>query len=227
MALDDAASEAVEVRQSSRPSEEDTHSYEHDPMQSSFFTVCVKLGMKKCAPRAWAQMYVRPEVICLLYFSATLSGMAIFGVLFISGFKWFTPHSHIPVMIFLVAQSVRQSGFWMYGPPFASARQGRSLVVFVALSVLYMSVVSIAGPKSYVPYGSRIVAVIAVSVAAVTFTCAAAFGGIPADHPSEPHKTILTPLSNAFFSTLRLMDALTDLGFVRILAAQVWMPYFD
>lgn len=166
-------------------------------------------------------MCVRPEVICVLYFFATVASMVIFAALFIPGFHWFAPRAHIPIVMLIVAQTLRQSLFWRYGPKAAKLKPCKALVIFVATTVLFMSVTSFAGPISYVPYRSRILTLIGISAAAFFFSCAAACGGIAADHPPQPHKSLMTPLLNACFSTLRLMDALTDMGLVRILATQV------
>lgn len=186
-----------------------------------FFKVCMRLGMSRQAARGWAMMYVRPDIICILYFFTTTASMAIFVALFIPGFHWFTPTAHIPVLVLVISQTLRQCLFWRNGPKASASKSCRALVSFVAVSVLFMAVLAFAGPMNCVPYRSRITTLMSISAAALLFSCAAASGGVEADHPSQPHKSLLTPFTNACFSTLRLVDALTDLGFVRILASQV------
>lgn len=192
-----------------------------DPCHTPFFRVCIHFGMSSEAPSAWAMMYVRPEIICVLYFTSSVGGIVIFAVLYISGFPWFTRQAHIPVLIFISSQMIRQCGFWRHGPQFATMHSNKVLLPFTVGSLLFMIILAFAGPISYVPYRSRITTLITMSAAAFLISVSAVCGSIAADHPPQPHKSLLAPITNACFSALRIMDALTDWGFVRILATQV------
>eukprot|EP00892_Ulva_mutabilis_P012499 jgi/Ulvmu1/9621/UM054_0051.1 len=185
-----------------------------------FFRAAVRLGMSQEAPDSWANIYVRPDIVRQLYFSASIGCMAVFAALFIPGFQWFAPMARVPIIIFLVVQTARQGWFRQHGPAFAGTKPARIGVSIVAASLLTMSALAFAGPDQYVPYGNRVITLIGVSLAAFFVSCAAGCGGVAADHPYQPHKSLLGPLINATFSTLRLMDALTDMTFVRILATQ-------
>lgn len=110
---------------------------------------------------------------------------------------------------------------WYMGPAFGTTNARHLLLVIVTICAVYLFGVSCIGPQHFVPFQSRFVYTVWTAIAILVCNIYTACGAIPAGHLTEPYKTLITPVLNSAFTTLRVTDSGTDLGFARVLWEQV------
>eukprot|EP00892_Ulva_mutabilis_P012516 jgi/Ulvmu1/9637/UM054_0069.1 len=81
----------------------------------------------------------------------------------------------------------------------------------------YLQLSSFVGPIDFTPFQNRLVNTITTGLEVFLLHIYTATGATAAEHPAEPYQTMMVPLTNSAFSTLRSLDAFTDLGLVRLL----------
>lgn len=183
--------------------------------------ICTMLGVSKDALTGWAKLHVQPHHICLAYYAAiaifSVSGLVLYGF----GFPWLTAVMQIPAFISVTSVLCMAAMIWHHGPAAASKPVFMGISAFFVVPTAFFLIASFIGPDSMVPYRSRLGNVAGCICFMFTGFCAGALGGTAADHPPQPYSSLLPPLKNAAFSTLRFIDTMTDFGVVRILLQQV------
>lgn len=186
-----------------------------------FFKAAAHFGMRADAADGWSQMHVQPHHVCSVAMTAGVLGSTAFPFLHIFGSSWPTVKIHIPALTVFVCLNVHVGGVWRYGPKFCGKRASQVLISGVTICGVYLYLASCVGPLSFVPFQNRLASTIGHAVGILFMNVFSSCGGMAAEQPAQPHVSLLTPVTNAAFSTLRLVDSGTDMGLVRVLWDQV------
>lgn len=171
--------------------------------------------------KSWALVYKKPHIACIIYFVSAITGIAAFGWLHIAGFPWMTLKAHIPILLFVGVSTVQVVGMWLMGPAYGSTQFSKPFQLVGAGSGVYTIAASFAGPLDFTPFQDRLLNVTVTGLSCLLMYISSAFGGVAADLPPEPYQGLVLPLANSAFTALKLTDAGTDLGFMRMLWEQV------
>lgn len=185
---------------------------------SKFMKACAAIGMSE---EGWAKLHVQPRKICMAYNAAVSADCILVSVMYGVGCSWPTAFMQIPALVVLVTALYLAALIWRGGPLSASQPWYKSMAVIHSVASGFVLVASFVGPDDLVPFDSRIGNVIGSSCLLFSGLSSAMLGGNDADHPPQPYTSLVQPLKNAAFSTLRFIDNMTDYGFVRLLLYQV------
>ena len=208
------------IRVTSRHESSTEHNAAVHPHQR-FAEVCWKLGMKHEAPFGWASLHVKPHIVCVAYIFSIAGVLTANSVLYGIGLPWLNYTMHFPYMIAMVSLFCCTTLVWRFGPLIVKSTAYKSALGLFSATSAFLQVASFIGPDSCTPFSNRVVTIFGTSLAMFPGFCFTVFGGGEAEHPPEPYSSLWHPLMNAAFSTMRFMDAMTDVGFVRILLTQV------
>lgn len=186
-----------------------------------FFSFCTALGMSHDAPLGWAKLHVRPHAMCAAYFMSMATMCLSLSTLYGIGLPWPMLMIHIPFLFCLSSILCMGGLIWRRGPLVSSGHAFMGALTSFTLSGSFILITPFIGKEIYMPFGSPIVTVPGLAVFMFAGFCAGGFGGAASDHRPEPYESLGPPLTKALFSTLRLMDTVTDFGLVRILLHQV------
>lgn len=185
------------------------------------FTGCHPLAMSQSAACGWQMIHVKPHAVFMGYCFSVTGMLVSQGVLYGIGLPWFMLMVHFAYMVATVAIVICAALMWRSGPKAACGTVYKMVLALYSAASLLLLGASFAGPLRYTPFSDLVVTTIGSAVYLVFASCSSLFGGSAADHPREPHQTLWPPLTSAAFITMRFMDVLTDMGFVRILVTQV------
>lgn len=188
-----------------------------------FDDVCRMLGMAQHAPNGWKKLHVKPHVICVACFSSWAVQCAIGAVLFAAGVPWLSPVVHPCYMVATTCNSTCLVWIWRGGPQAAKLPAFRIVFAGYVAASVGMLVAPFVKPE-YTPFSHPYMAILGAGMFVWSGALAAGFGGNAADHPQQPHNSLWAPISATAFSTMRIVDIITDIGFVRILMTQVSPP---
>jgi hypothetical protein len=170
------------------------------------------LGMTPEAAHGWARLHVKPYFICTGYHTGVIATLGTFAGVFFMGFPWFTWHAHSAMMLFLPGLFGCQCMIWRWGP-MASAKPLYNLCILVmTIGGAGATVPAFVGPLRFTPFRNRPLSTGLIAVAAFFLNLSGSLGGVPANHPHQPHTSMWVPVFDAFSKTRSTMDALTDLG---------------
>eukprot|EP00892_Ulva_mutabilis_P012454 jgi/Ulvmu1/9581/UM054_0011.1 len=178
---------------------------------------CLRLGMRESTVDAWSRIHVQPHVIWAWNMGSGLATAVWFPAVALAGFPWFMARAHIPALVWAFTTSLHVIGMGYIGPGFALTKSAKACNAFGVLSMVYLLTASFVGPISFTPFQNRLVNTICTGMGLLLVYIYTSTGGTAAEHPADPYPTILAPLTNSAFSTLRSLDAYTDLGLVRLL----------
>lgn len=191
---------------------------------SRFARVCEHLCMSPAAPDGWALMHQKPHRICIAYFTSAAGTIASVSILYGGGFPMVTPKVHIPCIGYALSYALLVAWIWRGGPLGGAAKNYKSVVPIMIGFLGYLTVSSFLGPIHYIPFENRLVNLFGTAAYGYFMTCSGCLGGNMRDIPAVPYRSLLVPVVNAAFTTMRFLDVLTDLGFARILLDQVSIP---
>lgn len=180
-----------------------------------------RVRMDDSAADGWSSIHCQPRAIRACNLIAGMAGTVLYPLPHLAGFPWLTARSQIPALVFFFSQGVNVGGMWRHGPAFASSIPGQGMSGIAGATGFYLLAAASAGPLSFTPFHDRLVSTIWAAPTVYLMYTFAASGGTAAEHPVEPYQTLMTPLVNSAYSTLRVLDAATDLTFVRLLWEQV------
>lgn len=189
-----------------------------------FFKAATRFGMLADAADGWSQIHVQPHHVCAMGMSAGVLGTTAFAFLHIFGSPWLTMKIHIPAVTMFALYEVYVAGVWRYGPHFTQTHAGQLVIGVATICSMYLFLLSFVGPLTFTPFQSRVASTIGSAIGVFLLCVFSACGGMAAEHPSEPHISLSTPVMTAAFSSLRLIDSGTDMGLVRVLWDQVSSP---
>lgn len=186
-----------------------------------FAKVCQLLGASEKAQHGWAKIHVKPHIGCLTWACSFSLALGILATLQIGGIPWGIPLMNACGIISVATAAVSTAMIRRMGPEGAATQAYMVLSGVLAISVAVVEITAVAGPIRFCPFRNRLLFAVVDSVAIFASMVAALNGGSSSDHPAEPHTSIWPSIAKAAFSSLRLVDCLTDIGFVRILVTQV------
>lgn len=186
-----------------------------------FVRTCKMLGMSKDAPYGWAQIHVKPHVALLVCICSDCVAMVILAILNVGGVPWGVTLMNVLGIASTASHCCGISWLWRMGPMGAKAPFYAVLSVISTISLVMMVVAALAGPIRFTPFQDRLLFVVADAVSVFAKMWSGLNGSFAADHPPEPYTSIWPSMTNAAFTSSRLVDSLTDIGFVRILLTQV------
>jgi hypothetical protein len=217
---DESAKALAPFANSSAPSPSKAALQDRQPPED-IVRLCKALYMHPSAAAGWAMMHESP-CQCLVTFFVYyviallgLDGMFTWGLIWS---PWF-PYIVLPCACsMLPADLVAISGFWRYGPSFATSPIFAIGGVFFVLPTLALTALAYLVPGKMNVLGDQI------ACTAVLFTSGVACGmtlKLASEFPEQPIKGFRAPLFDSFMRALQIVDALTDMGVVRLLAKQV------
>eukprot|EP00892_Ulva_mutabilis_P011461 jgi/Ulvmu1/8688/UM047_0028.1 len=192
-----------------------------DKLPHEYFPeVCWLLGMKQQAAYGWAQLHIKPHIMCTAYISSIAGILTASAVLYGGGLSWPNLVIHSPYAIATCSLVLCAALVWRFGPRIVSTPVYKIALAVYSTASGFLHVASIAGPGTCVPFSSRLLAIVGAASVMLPGFCSTVLGGGEAEHPPEPHNTVRPLLVNAAFSTMRFIDVMSDMGFVRILLDQ-------
>ena len=177
--------------------------------------------MRQNTTAGWSRIHVQPDTACVADIASGLIGSSVLSLLYVLGFPWPTWRVHIPAIVLLAAMQLHVGGIWCMGPTFARTKRGLLILGVACISACILIGSASLGPLKFVPFQNRVTFTVWAAVGCLVSSWYLACGAGPGDQPSEPYTTLLTPVINSAFSTLRLMDCQTDMTFARVLWDQV------
>jgi hypothetical protein len=175
------------------------------------------------AAAGWCMMSKTPCTFLVVFFVCYALTILGFGSIYILGLRqslWF-PYVVIPASVYVPIDIIMVALFWYYGPVLA-----RSDVITV-LSSISGSLLLLTGMVAHisfdlvVPFGSKLFHTLALFPTLFAANMVLKLAREPSEHPSKPHANLLPPLLGSAIKTVRMMDALTDIGIVDMLARKV------
>jgi hypothetical protein len=185
--------------------------------------LCRTLHMHGDAAAGWCKMSETPCVCLVSFFIFQWLTLLSFGGMFTLGLlrsPWF-PYIVIPCGIYGSMDIVWFGMFWRYGPGFAWSRLFTIVNPVISVQVVFLVLISHIVPGIATPFGSKPVYTVALFASIFTLHMSCLLGREPYEQPLRPHRSIVAPLVTATIRTVRLMDALTDVGIVHLISRKV------
>jgi hypothetical protein len=185
--------------------------------------LCKCLGMHASAVHGWTAMSTKPRAaICIFFFCNTLCIIICFlnfgiGLLHSS---W-QPYLGIAVVPFFMMEVLIASLFWRNGPMFAKTKSYSLLFLVWLCAGGPVPVLTYLGPPATLPFNSLLANTLLGGAAILFSNVANKLGRLPMDHPPKPMPNFRFVFFDAYVRTLRVMDALTDMILIRLLATKV------
>lgn len=195
------------------------HSKPH--LRSKFLMRCQSFGMSQGAIDSWEKLFVQTEAAIVLWVAVVVVTTGLYAYLFV-GAPADGIYSHVfrvPLGVVLVNQGFNAIGIWRNGQPFMNGFVAKFMILLSTPCVLLIMVAGYICPMDSVPFDSTLHLTAVLTVLTWLLNCFAAF--VPMALPSEPCRQLLSVLFSALMSTIRSIDAATDLSFLRVLAVQV------
>lgn len=173
------------------------------------------------APSGWAKIHVKPHVGRFTYTFSVSVGITTMAVVYVGAVPWGIPIMNIPALISVVSYVFLAGWIWRFGPAAAAAPTYLAASSVLTLASSFFVTVVFIGPTSYSPFGDRLSFLIGASLCIFATLLSGLFGGIAADQPPQPYTTIWPAAMKAAFTSMRLVEGLTNIGVVRLLLDQV------
>jgi hypothetical protein len=185
--------------------------------------LCKCLGMHASAAHGWTVISMKPRAaICIFFFCNTLCIIICFlnfGIGLLQS-SW-QPYLGIALVPFFMMEVVIASLFWRNGPMFAKTKLYALLFLVWLCAGGPVPVLTYLGPPAALPFNSLLTNTLLGGAAILFSNVANKLGRLPMDHPPEPMPNFRFVFFDAYVRTLRVMDALTDMILVRLLATKV------
>jgi hypothetical protein len=185
--------------------------------------LCKCLGMHTSAAHGWTAISMKPRAaICIFFVCITLCISTLFlnfgiGLLHSS---W-QPYLGIALSPFFTMEVVMAALFWRNGPMFAKTKLYALLFLVWLCAGGPVPVLTYLGPPAALPFNSLLTNTLLGGAAILVSNVANKLGRLPMDHPPEPMPNFRFVFFDAYVRTLRVMDALTDMILIRLLATKV------
>ena len=178
---------------------------------------CQALGMSERAVDGWETLHVQAEAAIVWFF-----GSAAMTVCLLAYMLYGTRHASmykialtVLISVCLLTTFVTKSVVWHLGHRFKQTVAYKPTLAATMLPFACVAVIGNLAPIDEIPFGAPLHfdAVLAVT----KFGFAAMSLVMPVAVPRQPNKTLLPLAGKALVITVRMMDACTDLSFVRVL----------
>jgi hypothetical protein len=217
---DESAKAPAPFANSSAPSPSKSVLQDRQPPED-IVRLCKALYMHPDAAAGWAMMHESPcqclvaFFVCYVIVILGIDGTFTWGLLWS---PWF-PYIALPcACLMFPADLVAICNFWRYGPSFAKSTTFAIGGIFNVLPLVVLLALTYLLPGKMNVLGDQVVCtavLFLVSIAAeMTMKLASEF-------PEQPIKGFSAPLFDSFLRVVQALDALTDMGVVRLLAKKV------
>jgi hypothetical protein len=185
--------------------------------------LCRRLGMHPSAADGWNGMSMKPRAAMFIFFFSlgffSITLVIHFGVGLL--YSSWQPYLGIGAVLFAIVKTAECCLFWRYGPKFARSKPCAVLLILGLGMATIFSCLSYLWPSEGCPFRSLLVNTFMLGTAAFFSNVSGKLGRLPMDHPSQPMLNFRNVFFDATIRTLRIMDSLTDMILVRLLASQV------
>jgi hypothetical protein len=185
--------------------------------------LCKNLRMHASAADGWTAMSMKPRAAVCIFFVSDILCISICFLTFVIGLlhsSW-QPFVGISLVPFFTLEFVLTFCFWRNGPMLAKTKF-YSLVFFVWLCAgSPIPLLTFLGPPATLPFNSLLASTLLTGATVFASNVVNKLGRVPLDHPPAPMPNFRIVFFDATVRTLRIMDALTDMILIRLLAAKV------
>lgn len=191
---------------------------DHDNVDAAWFrATCERLGMATYAAAAWEEWHIKPTRIFAVCMGSVVCCYSTIMGTFLPGCQvdsWYP----LPFLLgYGIAQMVQFGFYWRRGPRHAGTPAHYTGVASMMLCIFALIIPAIAGPVRLVPFQNRLLTTVLLSIAVWLFVLGGYTGASAPDKPPTPYKTMAVPLLKATWTTVRVMDPITDMVLVRML----------
>ena len=185
-----------------------------------FSRLCHALGMHPLAAAGWKRICTNPLAAMFTYLTSMLMAVVTCAALFIAGFPWPTWPTFIPLLVLVLGGLSYWSGMFYMGPNFAS--QGISAIILLSFlpPLVFLLIACFVGPDEYVPFNNKAITTPFLFIVSFLMNMSGECGGLASTIPEAPHVSLLTPALEAFVTSLRAMNSITDWALVRVMLRQ-------
>eukprot|EP00892_Ulva_mutabilis_P000460 jgi/Ulvmu1/10414/UM062_0010.1 len=187
------------------------------PHSSDFRQWCRRLGMVDEAATEWEKWHVKPLRTLVVCMGSAVGFCLVIAVTFTLGFPLDGWYPHVFVVSYVTVQTIHFGFFWRRGPLYSQSRVYSVCLPLILLSTFAVMIPAIAGPLTLVPFKNRLVATAAASAAVWLISLSGYTGASLGDQPETPHSSFSTALLAATWTTVRVMDPLTDMVLIRLM----------
>ena len=189
--------------------------------RSRFLIQCQRFNMSEDALEAWNKLHVQVEQAILMWITLSLASLALFAYL-LAGTPAVGLYAYllrVPIAWCLVQRAFVVCGVWRYGQPFYGTVAFKITFLPVTPCLLFFSLAGFLSPTESIPFRSTLH--FTAVHASLSWTLNCLILTVPLAIPSEPCRRIVYLPVSALMTTLRSIDSLTDLSFLRVLAVLV------
>ena len=127
----------------------------------------------------------------------------------------------IPLVFYIFVSTVAIISIWRWGPVIVHHKLYQPVLTLGALGTMPLLYVGYLGPEATMPWHNNSQWLVVNGFNLFAVLQAAAAGGMPGEHPSEPRTSIREPFLRSALQALMLLDALSDLAVTRSLLRAV------
>jgi hypothetical protein len=190
--------------------------------QESLVRLCNALGTHPSAANGWAAMSEKPRAALLIEIFSSAVVIILVGVLALGvDHSFLQPYVGIIQFLMIGSDTAMFCLIWRYGPMYGKT------TLYLTLFFIWLTLASLlgclmyVGPVEFVPYRSQLKTTLMLGGAVFASNVANKLGRLAFEHPTKPLPDFRVVFVDATIRSLRVVDSLTDMILVRLLATQV------